>query len=81
MGCGLRLVGCGASVGCGSHLASPATPRCEHRRANTQALQSVFGVRARHVPLGYAHNLLAPPPLPEASKDLDVLFFGPFPSL
>ncbi len=50
------------------------------RRANVLAL-SERGISAVYVPMGFARNLLAPPPMSDAGdsvrgKDIDVLFFG-----
>jgi hypothetical protein len=56
---------------------TPAPLHGPDGRANTQRLWELHGVPAVHVPLGYADNLNpAAPPLSEAQKDIDVLFFG-----
>lgn len=43
--------------------------------SNLLAFQK-HGVAARLVPVGYADVMAKAPPLPEAQRDIDVLFFG-----
>ena len=63
---------CRGFVQCGN---APLCVACWARRSNVLALRE-HGVHATHVPLGFARNLALPPPLPEAQRDIDVLFFG-----
>ncbi len=41
-----------------------------------QAFKAVHGINATHVPIGFASNMDLLPLLPEAERDIDVLFFG-----
>lgn len=46
-------------------------------RANAEVFAAEYGIQSTLVPLGNAVNMEAyPPPLPEAERDIDVLFVG-----
>ena len=71
---------------CPQGMMEPLPPVCRRARRSpvnhgSPLRANVLGLRARgisatHVPMGFARNLDAPLPAPDAVKDIDVLFFG-----